>query len=83
MRRSDDAVTNEREPHEERSPVNERDAGEIKKTFIESTKRQRAYWTSLMLAEKKRTGDGSLNLSTWIIRQLPSPDGGEDIDENN
>jgi len=26
--------------------------GEIKRTFVESTKRQRAYWTHLMLEEK-------------------------------
>jgi len=48
---------------------------EIKKTYINSTKRQRAYWTSLMLEEKRRTGDASLNLSEWIISQLPDPDG--------
>jgi len=50
---------------------------EIKKTYINSTKRQRAYWTSLMLDEKRRTGDASLNLSEWIIRQLPNPDSDE------
>ncbi len=46
---------------------------EIKKTYIDSTKAQRRHWTHLMLTEKKRTNDTSLNLSTWIIRQLPQP----------
>ena len=46
----------------------------ITKTYILSTKRQRAYWVRLMLDEKKRTGDASLNLSEWIMRQLPAPD---------
>lgn len=52
---------------------------EIKKTYIESTLDQRRYWTHLMLEEKKRTNDPTLNLSTWIIRQLPDPDENEKI----
>ena len=47
---------------------------EIKRTFLQSTKRQRALWVRLMLAEKRRTNDASLDLSSWIIRQLPQPD---------
>lgn len=50
---------------------------EIKNTHILSTKTERRYWTHLMLEEKKRTNDPDLNLSTWIIRQLPKPIGTE------
>ena len=52
------------------------DAGdEIQKTYINSTRAQRAYWTHLMLEEKKRT-DKDLNLSEFLISQLPEvPEG--------
>ena len=49
------------------------DQNEIKKTYINSTKSQRNYWVHLMQEDKKRTNDSTLNLSEWIIRQLPQP----------
>ena len=72
------ADRDEGSPREDES---DRDAA-IKKTYILSTSRQRAHWIGLMIAEKKRTGDASLNLSEWIIRQLPSPDAGESSRED-
>jgi hypothetical protein len=47
------------------------DPDDIRKTYINTTKAQRNYYIHLMQEEKKRTNDGSLNLSEWIIRQLP------------
>lgn len=53
--------------------MNKDNDDDIKTTYLESTKAQRRYWTHLMLKEKKSNDDDNLNLSSWIIRQLPQP----------
>lgn len=76
MGTSNDRTQGGHDPEAPGSQPTADDGDTVRKTFIESTKRQRAHWTSMMLAEKRRTGDASLNLSSWIIRRLPQPEPG-------